>query len=299
MKKITAMVLALAMALSLAACGGSDSSSVPPDASGTGPSASAPAAGSSAPDSGAGDWSASERIAGIKAAGKIVLGTSADYPPFEFHTEIDGTDTIVGFDVALAQKVADALGVELEVVDMSFDNLLISLDKGDFDFVMASLSNTPERAKAVDFSSSYFRGAQVVLVRAEDADKYTTQESLAGCQVAAQKGAIQVPLANEIAGAENVVQLTKVGDMITELKAGKVEAVFLDNTIGAGYAAVHDDLVMQDIGIVYESNGNVAAVKKGDADLAAFISEVFDALTEEEINALLGEAQATAGIVEE
>ena len=56
---------------------------------------------------------------------------------------------------------------------------------------------------------------------------------------------------------------------------------------------------LKDIGIVYESSGNVAAVKKGDADLAAFISEVFDALTEEEINALLGEAQATAGIVEE
>ena len=77
-----------------------------------------------------------------------------------------------------------------------------------------------------------------------------------------------------------------------------MEAVFLDNIIGAGYAAVHDDLVMQDIGIVYESNGNVAAVKKGDADLAAFISEVFDALTEQETDALLGEAQALAGIEE-
>ena len=298
MKKITAMVLALAMALSLAACGGSDSSAAAGPAS-SGSSAAGPqGAASSTVAPAAGDWSDSERIAEIKAAGKIVLGTSADYPPFEFHTQVDGVDTIVGFDVALAQKVADALGVEVEVVDMSFDNLLISLDKGDFDFVMASLSNTPERAKAVDFSSSYFHGAQVVLVRAEDADKYTTKESLAGCQVAAQKGAIQVPLANEIAGAENVVQLTKVGDMITELKAGKVEAVFLDNIIGAGYAAVHDDLVMQDIGIVYESNGNVAAVKKGDADLTAFISEVFDALTEQETDALLGEAQALAGIEE-
>ena len=64
----------------------------------------------------------------IIANGKLVLGTSADYAPFEFHTEINGTDTI-GFDVSIAQFMAEQLGVELEVVDMSFDNLLISLNK--------------------------------------------------------------------------------------------------------------------------------------------------------------------------
>lgn len=238
------------------------------------------------------------RLAEIKAAGKIILGTSADYPPFEFHTEINGVDTIVGFDVSLAQKVADGLGVELEIVDMSFDNLLISLNKGDFDFVMASLSNTPERAKAVDFSTPYFHGAQVVVVRAADAEKYATKESLAGCQVAAQKGSIQEGVAGGIAGPENVVLLSKVGDEIAELKAGKVEAVFLDNMMAAGFAAAHDDLVMLDIGIEYESDGNVAAVKKGDTDLADYISSIFDGLTPDDINALMGEAQALAGIEE-
>ena len=60
----------------------------------------------------------------IKAAGKIILGTSADYPPYEFHALIDGKDTIVGFDIELAKEIAKDLGVELEIKDMSFDGLL-------------------------------------------------------------------------------------------------------------------------------------------------------------------------------
>ena len=289
MKKLMALALTFALALSLAACGGSDSSSAATGSSAAGGSSAAQTAG----------WESSERIQKIKDAGKLVLGTSADYPPFEFHTEIDGADTITGFDVLLAQKIADKLGVELEIVDMSFDNLLMSLDRGDFDIVMASLTPTEDRMKAVDFSEPYFYGSQVVVIRAEDADKYTTTESLKDCPVAAQKGAIQVPIASEIAGEANVVQLVKVGDMINELKAGKVEAVFLDNIIAGGYAAVHDDLVMADIGIEYESNGNCVACKKGDAEMVACVNEVLAELGEDNINALLEEAQSMAGITAE
>lgn len=113
------------MVLSLAACG-SSSSSAPAPASSAAEASPAPAPEAPAAPEEAG------RLAEIKAAGKIILGTSADYPPFEFHTEINGVDTIAGFDVSLAQKVADGLGVELEIVDMSFDNLLISPEQGRF-----------------------------------------------------------------------------------------------------------------------------------------------------------------------
>lgn len=287
MKKFLTVILAFTMIFCMTACGNSDDES-----SASGNSGGTAVAGET-------DWSQNERINQIKEAGKLVLGTSADYPPFEFHTQIDGTDTIVGFDIMIAQKIADALGVDLEIVDMSFNSLLIGLDRGDFDIVMASLSVTPEREEAVDFSEPYFKGSQVVLLRAEDAEKYTTTESLYGHPVAAQQGAIQVPLANEAAGEENVVQLVKVGDMVNELLNGKVDAVFLDNVIAAGYAAVHDDLVMADIGIEYESTGNVVACKTGDTDLIAFINEVIGGMSEEEINDMLLEAQAMAGISEE
>ena len=109
MKKVVVLILALIMTMSLVACGGSSE-------------------GSAAAES-------DSYIDQIKAKGELVVGTSADYPPYEFHTEIDGVDTIVGFDISIAQAIADDLGVELKIVDMSFENLLMSLSNGEFDMV--------------------------------------------------------------------------------------------------------------------------------------------------------------------
>ena len=283
MKKFLALLLALLMIFSMTACGSTDEDT---DAN-------------EQTDGTAVDWENSDRIKEIKEAGKIVMGTSADYAPFEFHTMIDGEDVIVGFDIMIAEKFADFLGVELEVVDMSFNSLLIGLSNGEFDFVMASLAPDAERDKAADFTEAYFDGEQVVLLRAEDADKYKTTEDLKGKTVAAQQASIQVPLAIDAAGEENVVQLVKAGDMVNELIAGKVEAVFLDSVIAAGYAAVNEDLVMADIGIVYDSPGSVVACQEGDADLVACLNEAIAALSEEEKNEMLIEAQKLAGITEE
>ena len=245
------------------------------------------------------DFENSERIQEIKDSGKLVVGTSADYAPFEFHTKIDGEDTIVGFDIAIAQKIADSLGVELEVVDMAFDSLLISLDNGDFDMVLASLGATEERKKAVDFSEPYHQSTHLVVVRAEDADKYTTAESLKGQPVAAQKGATLVPEAEKVAGAENVVQLVKVNDMVTELLNGKVEAIVLDSVIANGYEAVNDELVAVDIGLEPTSDGECIACKKGDTDLVGYVNEIIAGISEEEIDQMLLDAQILAGIIEE
>ena len=146
-KKFAALLLALMMILSLAACGSKSDDS---------------AQGSSDGDASPDD-TAKSKIEQIKEAGVLVMGTSADYPPNEFHTEVDGKDTIVGFDVAIAQYIADDLGVELKVVDMSFDNLCINLAKGDFDIVIAGMASTEERLKSVDFSDPYFKQQQAIL----------------------------------------------------------------------------------------------------------------------------------------
>ena len=84
-----------------------------------------------------------EAVAAIKEKGKIVMLTNAAFPPFEY---LGSDNKPAGVDVDLAQEIADSLGVELEVVDMNFDSLLISLAQGDFDIVMAGFSETPERA---------------------------------------------------------------------------------------------------------------------------------------------------------
>ena len=249
------------------------------------------------------DWINSLSDEGIAAAkaiianGKLVLGTSADYAPFEFHTEINGTDTIVGFDISIAQYMAEQLGVELEIVDMSFDNLLISLNKGDFDIVLAAMSSNEERAKAVDFSNEYYLSNNVILVQKQNADKYTTKESLQGVSVAAQKGTVCETRAKELAGESSVVSLVKVQDMVSELLSGKVKAVLLDKPVASGYVIMQDSLEMVDIGLVAEEGMSVA-MKKDSAGLTELVNCMLSQLTEEQLDSWMGEAQVTAGVEE-
>ena len=249
------------------------------------------------------DWINSLSDEGIAAAkaiianGKLVLGTSADYAPFEFHTEINGTDTIVGFDISIAQYMAEQLGVELEIVDMSFDNLLISLNKGDFDIVLAAMSSNEERAKAVDFSNEYYLSNNVILVQKQNADKYTTKESLQGVSMAAQKGTVCETRAKELAGESSVVSLVKVQDMVSELLSGKVKAVLLDKPVASGYVIMQDSLEMVDIGLIAEEGMSVA-MKKDSAGLTELVNCMLSQLTEEQLDSWMGEAQVTAGVEE-
>ena len=281
-KKFAALLLALLMILSLAACGSKSDDS---------------AQGSSDGDTPSGDDTAKSKIEQIKEAGVLVMGTSADYPPNEFHTEVDGKDTIVGFDVSIAQYIADDLGVELKVVDMSFDNLCINLAKGDFDIVIAGMASTEERQKSVDFSDPYFKQQQAILIRKDDDSLYNKPEDLAGHKVGVQNGAIQVPIANELAGEENVIGLVKAQDLIMELKSGKLDVVYIDYTPSLAFAAANDDLTVKDIGIESDSEGQCIGVQKGNEDFVAYLNEKIAEMQEQGlIDQYVADAQTLAGI---
>lgn len=234
----------------------------------------------------------------LKAAGKIVMGTSADYAPFEFHKDINGKDTIVGFDLYIAQVIANSLGVDLEVVDMSFDNILMSLDQGDFDMGYSFIV-TEERLLSADFTDPYYNGVMVLVIRAEDADKYTSLDDFKGLPVAGQLGAIQETLAKEVSGESTAILLKSVVNEILELKSGKVEAVVLDNTTAVGYVAVHDDLVICEYELPYESSGTCVAVQKGDVGMQELLNAILNGMTEEEVMMLMGSAQVLSGFTGE
>ena len=114
MKKPIALLLALFMLFAVAACTNTDDPAPKDDGEGEGDGQQQTELSS---------------VDKIKQNGKLKLGTSADYPPFEYHMMVDGQDTIVGFDIELAQLIADELGVELDITDMGFDALLISLQQ--------------------------------------------------------------------------------------------------------------------------------------------------------------------------
>lgn len=234
----------------------------------------------------------------LKAAGKIVMGTSADYAPFEFHKDINGNDTIVGFDPYIAQIIANSLGVDLEIVDMSFDNILMSLDQGAFDMGYSFIV-TEERLLSADFTDPYYNGVMVLVIRTEDADKYTSLDDFKGLPVAGQLGAIQETLAKEVSGEDTAILLKSVVNEILELKSGKVEAVVLDNTTATGYVAVHEDLMICEYELPYESTGTCIAVQKGDVGMQELLNTILDGMTEEEVMTLMGSAQILSGFTGE
>lgn len=197
----------------------------------------------------------------------IVLGTSADYAPFEFHKMVDGKDVIMGSDISLAQKIADDMGKELVIKDMDFNSLLIELDNGTVDFVIASMAPDAERKKQVDFSEPYEYSTVGCLVRTEDADKYPTVESLEGKPIAAQSGSNLETIAKEQMSGSTLVSLAKVPDMIMQLQTGKVEAVLMDADTALGYLAQGDQLTMVDYGLHIDEDGLAVAVKKGNSQL--------------------------------
>ena len=295
MKKIVAILLAVAMLLALAACGQTAAPETPEDPGNE--ATQSPATEAPQEESGTGEPTKMDEI---KAEGVLVLGTSADYPPYEFHTEIDGVDTIVGFDISIAQYFADSLGVELKVVDMPFTSLLVGLSNGEFDLVMAGLTPSEERKQSVDFTDTIFNNTQIVMIRQEDAEKYTTTEDLAGQTVGAQTGTVQMDLAASVAGEENVVGLTRFQDLIMELKTGKLEAIFANNLVSTAYVSANPDLLVQDIGIDYEDPGFAGAVQKGNEEFVAYLNELIAEMQEQGlIQQYVAEAQILAGMTEE
>ncbi len=283
MKKLLSLLLALVMLLSFAACANDDT----PPADGD---------DQQQEEQNGSESTTMNKLADIKAAGELVVGTSADYPPYEFHTEIDGKDTIVGFDISIAQAFADELGVELKLVDMAFESLLISLQNGDFDLVMAGLTPDEERAKTVDFTDVFFHNKQIVIIRAEDADKYVTTEDMAGTTLGVQAGTVQETIAADLTDENKVVKLKKFPELIMELKTGKIDGVCTNTMVASAYVSAHPDLLCQDIGIVWDNTGFAGAIQKGDnGEFMAFLNETIAKLQEDgSIDRFVAEAQQLA-----
>ena len=178
----------------------------------------------------------------------LIMGTSADYAPFEFmYKGKDGTMQYGGIDVSVGQYIAESMGKELKVENMSFDYLLPSLVKGDFDIVIAAMEADGDRLKSADFSDPYYTDLPpAILVKASDAASYKTLADFAGKSVAAQTGTTKLDIVNEQLTGANAVPLALVTDMVNELVNGKVDAILVDGAVAKQYAETNKDLVIAD-----------------------------------------------------
>ena len=242
MKKMIAMLLALVMAMSLMACGKQNDS----NANGNN-------------DANTGDDQPAAKTT-------LVVGVSADYAPFEFmYPDENGNMVYGGIDISVAQYVADELGLTLQVENMSFNNLLTSLDKGDFDMVLSAMEATPDRLENADFSTGYYSDTPpAILVKADKADQYKTLADFNGKSIGAQTATTKLDMVNEMEGV-NPVALQSVLDLVNELVYDKVDAILVDGGVAKQYAEANPDLVIADASAeLGEPAPYCVAVQKGD-----------------------------------
>ena len=247
-KKWLALLMAAVMTLSMAAC-----------------TKDAGSAGSAGTEGGSNESSGEKDT--------LVLGTSADFAPYEYHKMIDGKDTILGFDVALARQIAEDMDKELVIKDMEFGNLITELNNGTVDLLAAGLSPTEERKQQVDFSEPYYFGEQSIIIREEDADKYKSADDFEGASIAAQVNSIQEGIVKEQFPKANLVSLPKLPDEIMSLTTGKVDGVVVEVAVAEGFIAQNPGLMIADIEVPYDATGSCIAVKKGNTELLEQINK--------------------------
>lgn len=217
----------------------------------------------------------------IKENGKVVVGLSGDYAPYEFHILENGEDKLVGFDIALANAIAKDLGVELEINEMEFDSLITALPAGKIDLIISGMNPDEERKKAVDFSEIYYFSEHGILVRAEDKDKYKTVKDLAGKKIGAQLGSTQADLAQEKIKDADMQLIANVNDLILELKTGKIDALVIEAPVGEIAVKSNPDLAMSEQRFTEETGGNAVGIKKNSPELVAEINKTIKKLMED------------------
>lgn len=215
----------------------------------------------------------------IKSAGKLVVGTEAQYAPYEFK-DLDAN--FAGCDMWLAQQIADSLGVELEVVDMSFAGIIDSVKSGQVDLGIAAFTNTPERAEEIDFSELYETSAQLLVVKAGNADVYSTKESMAGQKVGAQKGTIQSQLIQSALPESELFELEKYPALALEVQNGNIAGLVVDQAVGESLIATSNGgLEVSNFAFSAEeaSFGKSVVVAKGNEELVEAVNEVIAKVT--------------------
>ena len=174
---------------------------------------------------------------------QLTMLTSPDYPPYGYYITSGQDRKIVGFDIDIANTIARELGFELKVGESDFNGLIPALQAKRADFVMAGMTPTPERQKNVDFSEIYYEAKDTIV--APKTSNLKTKEDLKGKTVGVQLGSIQEGNAKKIAEKVEglkIKQLNKVPDLIQEIKAKRIDAAIIEDTVAKGFTTSNPDL---------------------------------------------------------
>lgn len=228
----------------------------------------------------------------IKKAGKIIIGISADYPPYEFRLLPEIEDDFVGIDIDIAEAIAADLNVKLEIKNIVFNNLFNELEAENIDLILAGLAPSDSRKKIVDFSISYYQAVQNMLIRTKDREKIKLLEDLRGKNVGTQAGSIQEDMARNMIVGANFVTWPTIKKLIDELAGEKLDAVILEKPVADAFVFKNKDLLNLECNSDRTPLGSAVAVKKGNADLLARVNQILERLVKEnKINQFIQDAK--------
>ena len=200
------------------------------------------------------------------AAEKIItMGTSADFPPFEYLQKSE----IVGIDVEIAKKIAQSQNCELKIKDMSFNNVLVEVINGSVDLGISGITKTEERAKKVDFSYNYFTASQKAMVK--DNSDIKSVKDVKGKKIGVQLGTTGDHYCTD-KKLGDVTRYDKYTDAVSALSNEIIDVLVLDGFTADQIAKKNKDFYVIPESLTEESY--CIAVKKGRADLLQSINKV-------------------------
>ncbi len=178
-------------------------------------------------------------------AGTLTMATNAEFPPYEYK---DG-ESIIGIDAEVAKLIADKLGLKLEIADVDFDSIIPGVQTGKYDMGMAGMTVTDERKQKVNFSDSYAKGIQVIIVK--EGSDIKSKDDLEGKKIGTQQGTTGYIYASDTPenggyGEENVIGYASGAVAVEALKSGKVDCVIIDNEPAKAYVAANSGLKILD-----------------------------------------------------
>lgn len=161
----------------------------------------------------------------------LKVGTSADFPPFEYIEIVDGKDVIVGFDVDLMKEIAKELNMEVEFENITFNGLVDAVKTNKIDVAISGMNPEPDRLEKVNFSDPYYYASQTILVK-EDAEDILKVEELIGKTIGSQLGSTSDIIISEY--EDDGVKVKKydlVPDAVQDLKNGRIDGVIVEDAI--------------------------------------------------------------------
>ncbi len=236
----------------------------------------------------------------------LKIGMECGYAPFNW-TQLDdsngavpisgSTDYAGGYDIEIAKKIADGLGMDLEIVKTEWDGLVPSLQSGIIDLIIAGMSPTAERKETIDFTDNYYKSDLVMVVKADG--KYANATKLsdfAGAKITGQQNTFHYTVIDQIDGVKKETAMVDFPTMRVALESGVIDGYVSERPEGISASAANDSfkMVVFDEGEGFVASDDdvaiAAGIKKGNDDLKNQINEILAGISEEDRLAIMDEA---------